>query len=451
MRRFFIILFTLVSVGVILADKSQQSLSKEKQQTNKEIKETTQKISDNKKETRKQVNLLNQLSAQIQEKTEAIEQLQLSIDSIDGSMSHLNDSIKTLEQNLNVLRDKYGEVLRSIRATRHSTSNVAFIFSANSFSDAYRRIRYLRQFASWQSGKTQELRDAIASVDEAKKQLVELHSDKASTMKQVSTTQIALKKDEKQQAQIVTNLNKERAALEAYLKQKKQEAKQLDNQLNQLIAKQKKEAERKRKEQARKKKEKEQAEAKKRKEAEEKKKQGDKQQGKTPPKKQEETSREQPPKTEPATPQTEETSGSDPLSRKFERNKGLLPYPADGKCRIVSRFGRQKHPQLPEITTDNPGVDIELLSGNNAKAVFEGTVSAIFQNPGYHTIVMIRHGEYITIYANLATINVRVDDKVSANQVIGSVYANPDDNNRRILHFEVRKETQKLNPQQWIK
>lgn len=447
MKRFLIILIAIISVGVILADKSQQRLDRERKQANKEIKETAKKISENERQTRKQLNQLNQISAQIQEKTDAINRLKLSIDSIDNSMNHLNDSIVVLEQNLSVLRDKYAEVLRSIRATRHSTSNAAFIFSANSFSDAYRRIRYLRQFATWQTSKTQELKQAITSIDDAKNELVQLHSQKTSSMRQVTSTQIALKNDQKQQSQVVADLNKERASLNAYLKKKKQEAKQLDDQLNKLIAQQQKEAEKKRKEAERKRKEQE--------------KQKKKSKTNTSPakgKKKTETPKEnndenlalnQP--TKPSKPKPVEKSIETSVSTDFERQKGLLPYPVDGRYRIVSKFGRQTHPQLRDIVTDNPGIDIELLSGTNAKAVFDGTVSAIFQNPGYHTIVMVRHGEYITIYANLSSINVRVEDKVKANQVIGTVYANPEDNNRRIIHFEVRKETKKLNPQQWIK
>lgn len=458
MKRFLIILIALISVGVILADKSQQRLDQERKQANKEIKETTKKISENERQTRKQLNQLNQISAQIQKKNDAINQLKLSIDSIDDSMSHLNDSIAVLEQNLSVLRDKYAEVLRSIRATRHSTSNVAFIFSANSFSDAYRRIRYLRQFATWQTSKTQELKQAITSIDNAKNELVQLHSQKTSSMQQVTSTQIALKNDQKQQSQVVADLNKERATLNAYLKKKKQEAKQLDDQLNKLIAQQQKEAEKKRKEAERKRKEQEKRKKEQEKALAQKRKKDNK--ASTSPGKSEkktETPQEnngedlalnQP--TKPSQPKPIE-SIEPSVSTDFEQQKGRLPYPVDGRCRIVSKFGRQTHPQLRDIVTDNPGIDIELLSGTNAKAVFDGTVSAIFQNPGYHTIVMVRHGEYITIYANLSSINVRVEDKVKANQVIGTVYANPDNDNRRIIHFEVRKETKKLNPQQWIK
>ena len=454
MKRFIIILLAFVSVGIILANKSQYNIKQEQKRTNKEISETTKKLNENKKQTREQMNLLNRLSAEIQEKNDSITSLKESIDSIDGSMTILTDSIAKMEGSLTLLREKYGEVLRSIRKSRHTSNNIAFFASANSFSDAFRRVRYLRQFAAWQVNKTQELQNAITSVSDAKETLVKLHSNKASSIKKVSATQAALQNSEKKQNQVIADLGKERTALEAYLKEKQQEARQLDAQLSKMIAQQK-EAEKRRKEEEKKRK----AEEKKRKEAEKKRKEEKKALAKKneeakKKKQQDNTSKpvEQVPQDDVATTDDEKAQApvQQPLSA-FESKKGKLPYPVLGKYRVVGKFGKQKHPQFPNIMTENSGIDIELLSSGSAIAIFEGTVSAIFRQPGFNTIVMVRHGEYLSIYANLSSISVKSGDKVKANQVIGTVYADPEDNNRRILHFEIRKETVKLNPQHWIK
>ena len=168
MRRVFIILFAIVSVGIIFANKSQNSIKQKQARTNKEISETTKKIDDNKKKTREQVYLLNQLSAEIEQKSESINKLKQSIDSIDGSMTMLTDSIASMEKNLVILREKYGETLRNIRASRHTSSKIALIASSNSFSEAFKRMRYLKQFAIWQTIKSIELKGAISSVNDAK-------------------------------------------------------------------------------------------------------------------------------------------------------------------------------------------------------------------------------------------------------------------------------------------
>ena len=420
-----------MSTGIILADKAQQSIKQQQQRTNKEIKETAKKIDANTQQTNKQLNLLNKLSLEISQNNEELNRLKLAIDSIDVKMASLNDSIASLESNLSTLRQNYAESLRSIRSARRSTNNIAFLFSSKTFADAYRRVRYLQQFKSWQNSKSTELKNAITSVDATKNELIALHSSKSQTLELVSSTQQTLLKNKEEQSQVIASLKKERAQLDAYMKQKRKEAQQLDAQLEELIRKQQ-EAERKRK-----------AEAEKRRKEQERKKESQK--SKDSKDKTSKKEKDQEPIID------TESQAQLTLSSNFESNKGKLPYPVSGKCRIVSKFGRHKHPELQYIEVNNNGIDIELLSSNTARVIFDGTVSAIFQQPGYNSIVMVRHGSYITVYANLETLNVKPGDTVKAQQSLGTVFADPDNENRCILHFEVRKETQKLDPQAWIK
>lgn len=114
-------------------------------------------------------------------------------------------------------------------------------------------------------------------------------------------------------------------------------------------------------------------------------------------------------------------------------------------------FGRQQHPELKYVQTDNGGIDIESPAGTKARAVFDGKVSAVFRQDGFNTVVMVRHGNYLTIYVNLSEIYVSNGESVKAGQSIGKVFSDPEDDNRTILHFEVRKEREKLNPQLWVK
>ncbi|MDE6685485.1 MAG: peptidoglycan DD-metalloendopeptidase family protein, partial [Duncaniella sp.] len=142
---------------------------------------------------------------------------------------------------------------------------------------------------------------------------------------------------------------------------------------------------------------------------------------------------------------------SEALSGTFAQNKGKLLFPVSGRYKIVRQFGRQPHPTQRHVMTDNSGIDIEIPSGTTARAVFDGTVSAIFRQDGFHTIIMLRHGKYLTVYAGLATSAVRQGQKVKAGQPLGTIYSDPADDNRTILHFEVRDERQKLNPTAWVR
>ena len=139
------------------------------------------------------------------------------------------------------------------------------------------------------------------------------------------------------------------------------------------------------------------------------------------------------------------------LSGSFESNRGRLLFPVRGRYTIVKGFGRQTHPDLPNVVTDNPGIDIAASEGAKARSIFEGTVSGIFSQDGYNKVVMVRHGSYISIYANLSSINVRMGEKVRANQDLGTIYRDPEYGNKPVLHFELRRERAKLNPMQWIR
>ena len=135
----------------------------------------------------------------------------------------------------------------------------------------------------------------------------------------------------------------------------------------------------------------------------------------------------------------------------FAEAKGTLMFPVAGKHTIVGRFGRSKHADLSLVEVDNSGIDVEVAKGSSARAVHAGTVSSIFHLDGYHNIVMVRHGEYLTVYANLGQLAVKKGDNVKAGQNIGTIFSDPDDNYLTILHFEVRHEREKLNPLDWIK
>lgn len=134
------------------------------------------------------------------------------------------------------------------------------------------------------------------------------------------------------------------------------------------------------------------------------------------------------------------------MSGSFQSNKGRLLFPVNGKYRIIRGFGVQKHPELSHAETNNNGIDIEVSPNTKARAIFDGTVSAIFVQPGYNTIVMLRHGSYISIYAGLTGVAVRKGEKVKAGQILGTVASDVDNDNRAILHFEIRRERESSTP-----
>ena len=122
-----------------------------------------------------------------------------------------------------------------------------------------------------------------------------------------------------------------------------------------------------------------------------------------------------------------------------------------GRYTVISNFGTYEHPELSKVKIDNLGIDIEVPAGTRARSVFEGTVSSIFRLDGYHNIVIVRHGRYLSVYAGIGSLTVKKGDKVKAGQTLGGIYSDPDDGNRTVLHFEIRLEKQKLYHAEWVK
>lgn len=416
-------------------------IRKEQQATKKQIKETTQKINVNTRKTKKQLSRLNSLNGEIEVKGAEINKMKIGVDSINRRLTTINDSINALNSHLASLRDSYVKSLRKMQGTSGAMGSLAFIFSSESFSEAYRKLRYMQQFDKWRKRKAQDIKVTEDLLKERKMVLDTVRRSRNIELSKLNMLRKDLEQKRVETDKVVAQLKSEGNNLRTVLREKEEQQRRLDRELDKIIAeeqarieRQRKEAERK--EQERKRKE---AEAKKRTTA----------QASSP--KPVETPAKTPEPATPAPPATSVAAADRALTGSFESNQGKLLFPVAGKYRIVRGFGRQKHPQLAHVETENSGIDIEAISSKQARAVFDGTVSATFKQPGYGTIVMIRHGNYLTIYANLDAISVKNGDKVRTGQTLGTIITDPDEDNRAILHFELRKERTKLNPMLWVR
>ncbi len=455
-----IIVMLLSAVDMSAARKRTRSVSsvKQEQKANAQaIKKTSQQLDENAKATSRTLNALNTLGAEIRQQNDSIASINHQIDSIDSAMKHINDSIVTLDGKLNALRDSYARSVTRIRNSQQgSMDKLAFIFSAESFTQAYRRFRYLGEFSKWRKRRNDEIKAVQARLEKQRDELTRLQGVKSGMLTRMNVARNDLEKKQNETSALVAKLKKEGASLKKVLRQKEAQARALDNELDRLIAEEKRRQaeEEKRRQAEEKRKEQERLLAE---ENARKKQQQKEQEAKAAPAKAEQPERKAVAQPKPASTAAKPATNyamaetSRKLTGSFESNKGRLLFPVNGKYKIVRPFGRHKHPDLPHVTTDNGGIDIEVPAGGTARAVFDGTVSEVFRLPGYNTIVMVRHGKYLTIYANLSNISVKKGDALKQGQTIGTIYSDPDDGNRSILHFELRQEKQKLNPTAWVR
>ena len=473
---FLMIVMLLSAVDMSAARKRTRSVTsvKQEQKANAQaIKKTSQQLDENAKATSRTLNALNTLGAEIRQQNDSIASINHQIDSIDSAMKHINDSIVTLDGKLAALRDSYARSVTRIKNSQQgSMDKLAFIFSAESFTQAYRRFRYLGEFSKWRKRRNDEIKEVQARLEKQRDELTRLQGVKSGMLTRMNVARNDLEKKQNETSALVAKLKKEGASLKKVLRQKEAQARALDNELDRLIAEEqrrqaeeekRRQAEEKRKEQerllaeenARKKQQQKEQEAKAAAKNGKSASKSDK--AKSAPAKAEQPERKAVAQPKPASTAAKPATNyamaetSRKLTGSFESNKGRLLFPVNGKYKIVRPFGRHKHPDLPHVTTDNGGIDIEVPAGGTARAVFDGTVSEVFRLPGYNTIVMVRHGKYLTIYANLSNINVKKGDALKQGQTIGTIYSDPDDGDRSILHFELRQEKQKLNPTAWVR
>lgn len=425
--------------------KSVEKLKKEQQDTKRQITETTKKLKTNTRETKRQLNRLETLRGDMKRQNEIIDRARISADSVNRAIGLLNDTIARMDSSLVAMRKAYGRALRRMQTSTSATTTLSFLLSSESFEQAYRRLRYLRQFSKWRQSKASQLKEAQTQLNERRERLAGLGREKSEALQHLDLAARKLRNQQSETEKLVASLRKEEGNLRTILKESEMRRKKLDNEIDRMIRIEQEKQERKRREAQAKR----EAEAKARREAEEQKRRaaGTATQPSGSGKKTETTPTPPPQKT----PEVREAEADHTLTGSFESNRGRLLFPVAGRYTIVKGFGRQPHPELKHVETDNSGIDIEASRGTSARAIFEGTVSAIFKQPGFNTIVMIRHGEYISIYAGLGTLSVKNGQKVASGQTIGTIFSDPDNDNRAILHFEIRKERQKLNPTLWVK
>ncbi|MDE5723431.1 MAG: peptidoglycan DD-metalloendopeptidase family protein, partial [Paramuribaculum sp.] len=368
-----------------------------------------------------------------------IGKLQQGVDSLARRIAATADSIASLQGRVEAMRRTYASALRSTQGSNGAMNTLAFIFSSETFSHAWQRVRYLQRFGQWRRNQTERITRAADSLELHRMGLDTLRRERSVAVARMSLSQRQLEAQRKETDQLVGKLRSEGSSLKALLKEKDRHARAVDRERENLIA----EEPRRR--------EKQQREAERREKEAQRKADKNKTTGKTTADSKTTTSTTSGGTAKANATPTSVAAADRALTGSFESNKGRLLFPVAGRYRVVRGFGRQKHPELEHVETDNSGIDIEAVGGGKARAVFKGRVSEIFKQPGYGTIIMVRHGNYLTIYANLSHIDVHKGQDVEAGQSLGTIYPDPDEDDRSILHFELRKERTKLNPMQWVK
>lgn len=450
--------------------RTANTVKQEKREVNRRIEQTRGKIKSNLEQTRRQLAQYESLGAEISMADRSIATLSHKVDSVTTREKALADSVELSRKRVETLKESYAESLRSIRRQRQLSSATTFIFSSRSFSEARKRMRYLRELGNWQTEKATDLHKAVKILEVRQAELDSMRRTLAASLSELKIQKSKLVKARNESDALVSQLRKQGRQLNQALSEQQARTKRLDDELNRIIEEEARaaaEAEKQRRlaaekaakaeEAAQKARDAQTAQANQNKPTDGKVKSSTKDKGgkQTPAKTPPSTTKPSPATTAPqkqpkeianvpATPQK-------PAAKTFEQAKGRLPMPVSGPAVIVSDFGRHTHEAFSKVEVQNNGIDIETSPGASAVAVYPGTVSMVIVMDGFHNVVLVRHGEYLTVYAGITDLAVHKGQQVTAGQPLGRIYSDPADGNRTRLHFEVRREKEKLNPSLWLR
>ena len=383
-----IFILILVSFSDALAQKTKSQLQKEKQQNQEKIKEVEKILAETTVQKKNTLGELSALKQRIQQQEDLINSIKGEMGFLDTEIGENNGIIQVLEEDLKKLRKEYAAMIFAAQKANNSATRLTFLFSAQSFDQLVMRLQYMNQYAQTRKLQAEQI---IKVQDELGGQVREIRvkrDEKNKLLNEEVTENDNLTTLKKKQNSVVKSLEKEEKKLKRDLEETKKAVANLDKLINDII---KEEMEREAK--------------------------------------------------------ANRPKDAVALSSTFEDNKTKFPWPVSGF--VSQKFGRQNHPVLKGIVIQNDGINIQTKENERVKSIFEGEVRKVAFIPTLGSTVIIKHGDYLSVYTGLKDVSVKVGQKVSTNQEIGHVLSNSDGISE--LRFRIHKNTTPLDPQSWLK
>jgi len=478
--RIFVLLFTLMTVVFSTQSQTVKELEVQRKQTLQRLESTNKMLNETKSSKRSSLNKLTLIKKNITERKVLIQNISSEIGHLDTEIVKLDQEKSKLEAELQGLKSDYAKLVQESHINQNLYARIMFVLSAKTFDQSFRRLRYLQEYSDYRKDQVKEIEKVKTQIAHKNDSLQTHKTTKVQVVQQKQTEAQNLTKDETNEKVLLTDLQKKEKKLRADLKIQQKKANDLNNKIERIIADEIRRAEAKRQAIQRKRiadENKRIADQNMRIAAENRRIAADnrriaaenraKNQAKNQTKSQTKEASRNDTRSETiaikreikapiASVSTSSASSVSSLTKEeslmagnFERNIGRLPWPTSNGF-ISGHFGIQQHPVLTHVTTNNKGVYIQTPSGSNARAVFDGVVTQRFSIPGSNNAVIIQHGNYRTVYANLTQIYVKEGDRVSAKQSIGKIYTDDEDGNKTVLYFQIWKDKNLQNPERWI-
>ncbi|MBQ4475628.1 MAG: peptidoglycan DD-metalloendopeptidase family protein [Bacteroidales bacterium] len=391
-------LFVAFMLSLCAVAQTKADLEKKKKKTINEINYTNKLLEETRKNQKESENNLALLGSQISSRKELISDINNEIAFVSERIKETESIIAMMTEDLENLKLSYARMLQIAWKNRNKNNEIMFLLSSKDFNQSYLRLKYMQQMADYRKRQLIAINAIKAFLERQKEKLVAQKDEHQKLLDEEKVEAKNLENARRQQESTLAKLKGKEADLKKQLAEKNKQKQQLQAAIEKLIA--------------------------------------------------EEVKKSSASKGKANTGKYELTPEEKIVSDNFGSNVGKLPWPVQRGV-IVSRFGKQPHPVISGVEIDNKGIDISTTTGSDARAVFDGEVRKVFSIPGTQNAVIIRHGEYLSVYTHIDKVYVSVGDKVKAKQAIGKIYTD-DAENKTVLHLEIWKGSATLNPANWL-
>ena len=400
MKKFFLLLLLLSGAFALFSQNRQiEDLRRQQQALQEEIQNTNRRFTEIRGQAANILGRIELVARQLTARRELIDAQNQEIAALEREERRLESEITRLNEQLNRTKSHYAVAIRSMQNTNFSRNKLFFVLSGQSFGESMRRMQHLRTYSQWKRRQADEIREQTAQIAARQAELTEARASRERVRVSLRNEQQQLQAEEQTHQSEMAAARGQEQELQQRLRDQQQRVNQLNAQIERLIAE---EVERQRRVQGR----------------------------------DDQASR-------------AETAENLALSGSFAAHRGQLPMPVTESATIVGNFGRRRHNEW-DITTNSNGIDIQTQSGANARSVFEGEVARIFYTPGSHTTILLRHGDFFTLYSNIIELFVRQGDRVVTGQTLGRIFTDPA-TGTSIMQFQLWQQSTALNPASWLR
>ncbi len=393
-NKIILLLIFLMPGALLLNGQKKVELENKKKKTQEEINYTNKLLKETRENQKSSYNNLLLINKNIDSRRELIENISTEVSYTDQRIQETEQIIEIMQEDLEILKEDYAEMIRVAWKNQNKYNTIMFILAAKDFNQTYLRLKYMQQLADFRKKQFLAINSLKDILEIQVQELNDARLNKTKLLDDEKREEQNLRTEQEEQEKTIAKLKGQEQDLKKKLQDQQKQMAQVQREIEKLIAEEAKRT------------------------------------------------------SGSATGKYELTPSEKIVSTNFGNNKGKLPWPVERGV-VVLGFGKQMHPVITSIEIDNKGIDISTTEGSDARSVFDGEVRKVFAVPGAQNAVIIRHGEYLSVYTQLDNVYVSVGESVVAKQAIGKIHTDKTEN-KTILHFEIWKGSVVSNPSGWL-